>query len=301
MSNERRPSSLDGIKRLAKSIKAERGVSHREALELAARQAGFQSYTHARRRLEAPEPEPVFADFPARPTQRAGGRDAFLERCREAWVDTLDLLNRGREDRLVWSGTTAIKPVLDRVLAHTRSHAHLPTGGGQDFSEVRRSREAGCLEFQVERGAVYLARPKTLILERVARSPAQSFLLLELEDLAPSGAYPEEDDEPRDRTADWLRRRKEVVELTPGDYVERSVWDEGNLGYDESGREIPLPDHARLVIRWFNGKILFVTKGSLWNGTSGTYDGRHDSMSAEDIRAMIERSLPPTWPPNRPP
>ena len=292
MSNERRPWSLDGIKRLAKSIKAERGISHREALELSARQAGFQSYTHARRRLDTPETEPAVADSPARPTQGAGGRDAFLAQCRQAWLETLDVFNRGREDRVIWNGTTAIKPVLDRVLAHARSHAHLPTGGGQDFSEVRRSREAGCLEFQVERGAAYLARPKSLILERIARSPAQSFLLLELENLAPSGAYSEEADDAPDWTTDWFRRREEVVELAPGDYVERSVWDEGNLGYDETGREIPLPDGARLVVRWFNGKMLFVTKGSLWNGTSGTYDGRHDSMSAEDIRAMIERSLP---------
>ncbi len=292
MSNERIPSSLDGIKRLAKSIKAERGISHREALELAARQAGFQSYTQARRQLEAPQSQPAIADFPVRPAQGAVGRDAFLAQCRVAWVNTLDQFNRRREDRVAWNGTTAIKPVLDRVLAHTRSHAHLPTGGGQDFSEVRLSSEAGCLEFQVERGAVCLARPKTLILERIARSPAESFLLLELEDLDPSGAYPEEEEEPGDRTTDWLRRREDVVELALGDYVQRAVWDEGNVGYDESGREIPLPDGARLVVRWFNGKMLFVSKGSMWNGTSGTYDGRHDSMSAEEIRAMIERSLP---------
>ena len=83
-----------------------------------------------------------------------------------------------------------------------------------------------------------------------------------------------------------------MLELAPSEYVERYVWDQGHLGYDESSREIPLPDDARLMTRWFDGKILFVTKGSMWNGTPATYDGRHDTMSAEQIRAMIERALP---------
>lgn len=42
-----RPSSLDGIKRLAKSIKVERGIQHLLALDEAARLAGFQNFRHA--------------------------------------------------------------------------------------------------------------------------------------------------------------------------------------------------------------------------------------------------------------
>ncbi|MDO8909515.1 MAG: DUF5623 domain-containing protein [Pseudohongiella sp.] len=42
-----RPSSLDGIKRLAKSIKLERGVQHAGALDYAAQAAGFQNFRHA--------------------------------------------------------------------------------------------------------------------------------------------------------------------------------------------------------------------------------------------------------------
>lgn len=44
-----RPSSLDGLKKLAKKLKQERGIPHTEALELASRQAGYQSFVHARR------------------------------------------------------------------------------------------------------------------------------------------------------------------------------------------------------------------------------------------------------------
>jgi len=42
-----RPSSLDGIKRLAKSLKVERGIQHVRALDDAARSAGFQNFRHA--------------------------------------------------------------------------------------------------------------------------------------------------------------------------------------------------------------------------------------------------------------
>jgi hypothetical protein len=287
-----RPSTLDGIKRLAESIKDARGITHTEALNVAARQAGYQSFTHARHQLTATEA--AAGEFPVRPK---GGpktiHDEFLAMCIDAWVQTLDQFNPRHEDQRTWSGQAAIRDVLAKVLAHTRSHAHLPTGGGHDFDLVRPSREAGVLEFQVERGSVYLAKPKKLVLEQIARRPAESFLLLELAELQPSGAYEvEAEDEDEATDSDWLSRREEVVELAPLEYVERSVWDEGNLGYDSRGREIPLPDDARLVTRWFNGKMLFVTKGSMWNGTPTTYDGRHDTMSADEIRAMIERSLP---------
>ena len=45
------PSSLDGIKRLAKSLKVEQGIQHVRALDEAARLAGFQNFRHARKAL----------------------------------------------------------------------------------------------------------------------------------------------------------------------------------------------------------------------------------------------------------
>lgn len=51
-----RPSTVDGIKQLAKKIKRERTITHTEALELASRQAGFQNFVHARRHLAARAP-----------------------------------------------------------------------------------------------------------------------------------------------------------------------------------------------------------------------------------------------------
>jgi hypothetical protein len=42
-----RPSTLDGIKRLAKVIKQQQGIQHVRALDEAAKAAGYQSFRHA--------------------------------------------------------------------------------------------------------------------------------------------------------------------------------------------------------------------------------------------------------------
>lgn len=46
-----RPTSIVGIKRLAKTIKVESGISHHHALDEAARKAGFENFRHAGNRL----------------------------------------------------------------------------------------------------------------------------------------------------------------------------------------------------------------------------------------------------------
>lgn len=45
------PSTLDGLKKMAKRIKRETGCKHGDALETAAKNMGYGSYTHARREL----------------------------------------------------------------------------------------------------------------------------------------------------------------------------------------------------------------------------------------------------------
>lgn len=53
-----RPSTLDGIKRLAKALKTERCIQHVRALDEAAQAAGFQNFRHASNALRAaPRPE----------------------------------------------------------------------------------------------------------------------------------------------------------------------------------------------------------------------------------------------------
>jgi hypothetical protein len=55
-----RPTTIDGIKRLARQIHKAGDIPHHEALELAAKQAGFENYRHALKRLS--EQPPSFSD-----------------------------------------------------------------------------------------------------------------------------------------------------------------------------------------------------------------------------------------------
>lgn len=57
------PSTLDGIKQLAKKIRRERNIPHTRALDEASRQAGFENFVHAKRKLPGdvqPHRFPVF-------------------------------------------------------------------------------------------------------------------------------------------------------------------------------------------------------------------------------------------------
>jgi hypothetical protein len=47
-SKDIRPASLDGIKRLAKSIKRGFDIPHHQALDAAAKAAGYENFGHAR-------------------------------------------------------------------------------------------------------------------------------------------------------------------------------------------------------------------------------------------------------------
>lgn len=51
LNNTIRPSSIDGIKRLATQIKKDQDIQHAVALDMAAKAASFENFTHARRSL----------------------------------------------------------------------------------------------------------------------------------------------------------------------------------------------------------------------------------------------------------
>lgn len=58
-----RPSTVDGIKQLAKKIAREHSISHTLALEVASRQAGYENFVHAKRQLQAGAKQNRYAVF----------------------------------------------------------------------------------------------------------------------------------------------------------------------------------------------------------------------------------------------
>ncbi|TBY68969.1 hypothetical protein E0H51_31685 [Rhizobium leguminosarum bv. viciae] len=263
-----RPSSIDGIKRLAKRIASEKPVKHTAALDEAARIAGYQTFLHAKRSLSrANEPAP-----PPNARTSAMNSSDFHTRARSLWVDTINQFASEGDATISWDDIDDIVRVMSPFMGSNKNHAHLPTGGGFDFLSVRKSVEPGCVEFQVFSGSAIIAKPRRMVLERLASDPPQSFLMLELDDLKPAVAR---NDERAERARSW--RQEELIDLGGGHYVERGSVDEEDL-----------QDTARNVVRLFNGQVMLVTKGSIWNGASLTYNGVHDTGTHSEVRKVIQ-------------
>lgn len=203
----------------------------------------------------------------------------FLERARSHWVQSIDKMLRGNPAASrTWTELYDIEEAISHVMGSGRNHAHLPDGGGRDFTAVEASHEPGCLDFEVGPRTIYRMKPRRLILERFERDPAQSFLLLELAALKTTGTY--ESYGPTSRTFG----QEELVEVGPRELYERSAWDEGVTPDGDD-----LPGDANLLVRFLGGKVLFVTKGSHWNQSPSTYGGEHAHLEAADIRSVIEK------------
>ncbi len=212
-------------------------------------------------------------------------KQEFIETVHSFWADAISRSFIGNPPQsAVWYGSEAILAALQPFMAEGRNHGFLPTGGGMDMLGIDVAAEPGCLAIEVDEKIVYVIKPKSLVLEYFPESPVNSFAFLQLDQLKPTGIS--ENAETGERSYSEY-----IVELEPGRYVERSVWDQGYYDYDDDGREIELPDSARLVTRWLGGKILLVAKTSVWNRTKSTYDGRHNRMQAHKIREVISNAL----------
>lgn len=182
------PSSIDGIKRLAKKIASEKFIKHTAALNEAARAAGYQNFLNAKRQLSRGSHAPR-NDVPNSTTRTSRNMTVsdFHAKARSEWIAKINMNVPAGDHSRTWTTPHSIAEVLQPFMGSSANHGHLPTGGGFDFLNVSLSHEPGCLEFGVSGSTFLLAKPRRLVLERIDRDAAQSFLMLELEDLDPSG------------------------------------------------------------------------------------------------------------------
>lgn len=138
-----RPSTMDGIKRLAKSIKVERGIQHVRALDDAAKSAGFQNFKHARN---------VLNNGTDRPHAHPGHRLYLTVYWRDKELDT-----RGRETLTIWLGTLWSDLITPAQLDNHRALTHFQPEGPdhlarrdlvQSQSQARRAICAAARTFQ---------------------------------------------------------------------------------------------------------------------------------------------------------
>jgi serine/threonine-protein kinase len=209
-------------------------------------------------------------------------REEYLAEQRAAWVAALQgLFGSSPPERAEWTDLDGMIGVLSQLLKPEMHHVYLPTGGGMSMKSVSRGNERGTLALHPNKRTTYLLKPRKMTVHYFADAPAQSFLFIETDKLEQSGTYDHK----------IKGGSEELVEIGPGDYRERSVWDAGYDGHDEGGDEIPLPKSAKLVIRFFKGGFAIVGQGSVWNGTAATYDGEHDKLGQEPMRELIDKAI----------
>lgn len=162
------PSTMEGIKRLASSIRRDSHIPHHEALERAAQQAGYENFRHAKARLadRSPTKDGVRALFPLYLTAYWRDRDGSSGR------ETLHVVSRAPWPTLLTA--TQLRRVYG--LQHFRVDApdHFETGEDLRSQEAARSKinqAANCLAFMDATGLrPYSSRDRRQLLEFEARS-----------------------------------------------------------------------------------------------------------------------------------
>jgi hypothetical protein len=111
-----RPSTLDGIKRLAKSLKVERGIQHIRALDDAAQAAGFQNFRHASK---------VLSTAASKAARLRPGYRTFLT---AYWKDPKNG-GSGRETLIIWLSAPWGEMITPLQLQNHRSLANFRSEG----------------------------------------------------------------------------------------------------------------------------------------------------------------------------
>jgi serine/threonine protein kinase len=190
------------------------------------------------------------------------------------WKEILDrLFPESAPSRAIWTRLPEIVRVLNIVADYPDlNHTFFPSGGGQDLDGVVSGAERGTIELDF--GLPHILRPKRLLFESFPYDAEWNYFRLECHPLAPILSAKE-----RDRKG----FREEVVELETGERLGYHAWEER---YDAG--EIDEVKYRR-VIRCLSGSFVMFAKSSTYNINLGTYDARHQQMSASEFRKYIHR------------
>jgi serine/threonine-protein kinase len=197
------------------------------------------------------------------------------------WANLIKSIFPHPVDEVTWTDCNQITDILERIgRVDNTNHVFRPRGGGFDLTGAGRAGELGCIELLNGGGVATIIKPRKLSFHAFGSDPRWYYFRLECRPLQPSGIYEVEEEN---------AKSEELCELSPGEYVERSVWDEGYYGTDEDGYLMSLPDEARPIIREFEGSFVIFGKYSPYNQDSSTYDGRHSRGTSEQFANYIRK------------
>jgi len=195
----------------------------------------------------------------------------FEKRSKSEWVDIQKrLFPSAIPIRVIWENLDAIITVLTIVSGYEQAgHTLFPNGGGFDLEAAKLSFEAGCIELHFD-GSTYIVKPNLLIFESFQDHSDWTYLRLETEGLELIGKYKN------------YRCNEGLTELEPCVYTNYECYE-----FDDFNGE-RLPASARQVVRLAKGSFIICLRTGVYNRIPGTYDGRHDKMSADEFRKYIE-------------
>lgn len=202
-------------------------------------------------------------------------------------------------EKQVWTSVTEIIEILNYIGKHPAlNHTFMPSGGGLDLAGACMSHEPGLVELNFD-GSPKIIKPLSLIFHAVGDNPEWWYFRLETVNFAPTDVYDHNVGIATEELIPWSQSNEiawsmqytgeELLEVSPGNYMDRNYWMINHIGHDEQGYEIPLPEEARLITRKVNGGAFVIfSKFSPYNFANSTYDARHNRMTDDKFRQYIE-------------
>ena len=198
----------------------------------------------------------------------------FEKRSKSEWKDIQKTLFPSAMPRtVIWQNVIDTITVLNIISEHGRvNHTFLPGGGGLDLEGAKLSFEEGCVELTFNEQA-FIVRPTKLTFECFEGDSDWNYFRLDTEGLEIIGKH------------EYERIEEALTEIEPCIYSDYQCWE-----YDDFDGE-RLPDSARPVVRIAKGSFLICLRTGMYNKISGTYDGRHNKIDADEFRNYIEKGI----------
>ncbi|WP_434626457.1 protein kinase [Pseudomonas sp. Z5-35] len=209
--------------------------------------------------------------------QWKGINDDFDTRNGHEWREVADkIFPLGTPARAQWEDRLQICAVLNTAASSSGlNHMFYPTGGGMTLIAADLAPENDMIELQVSDRMFEICCPERLYFESCAGKPEWNYFRLELKPI-----YPALDND----AFVYLEHSEELTEIAPGVYAPLNAW------FENEYRGRPLSEEARRVTRLSRGSFVIFSTSSVYNRVPGTYDARHNTMSADEFRAYIQRS-----------
>ena len=180
--------------------------------------------------------------------------------------------------RAEWRDLPDVIGILNLLAENAKlNHAFAPEGGGLDLSGAVPSHEVGYVELRFETSIAVVAKVERLLFESFPGADDWAYFRLECAPIPPSGTY-----------ESVAGRFEELLELSPGKYCDRSLYEQGFVSRDpNSGEPIPLPKSARVVSRLLGGAFVVFAKASGFNAAD-SYQGMHDRLQTLQRRVIAD-------------